>query len=87
LPAAGVEVATGVAAIGVDAAGVRLARHAVVHTGAVAALAERHLPEVAGLELLGDVDTPGALPAHEVAIGDEDRSRALEAARAAGQTV
>jgi hypothetical protein len=87
LPAAGFEVATGVAAIGVDAAGVRLARHAVVHAAAVVALAERHLPEVARLELLGDVDAPGALPAHQVQIGDEDRSRTLKAARAAGQTV
>src|SRR5690606_38489533 len=83
LPAARLEVAAGVAAIGVDAAGVRLAVGAVVHARAVRAHHERHLAEMPGLEPGRDVVAAGALPAHEVGLGHQDRARALEAAGAA----
>ena len=65
----------------------RLSRCAVVHAGPVRRHHERHLPEVAGLEPSEDVVPPGALPPHQVVVGDQDGAGALKAACPAREAI
>jgi hypothetical protein len=81
LPATGFELAAGVASRLVDLTGVGLRSSAVMPARAARGHHERHLAEVAGLQLIEDILSLAALPTHEVGVGDEDRARALRATR------
>jgi hypothetical protein len=81
------EIAAGVASYLVDSATMGLADSPVVHARALIVHLERHLTEVTGLKLIQNVLPADPVKPHKIIGRDQNGPRALEAARAAGQTI